>query len=130
MGVGIMLILISTFEIWLLYQLLFGTVLDKEYLLKREWGIIWGNIAVMGVLLGINRSLTFFSQGIFVICIVFNCICILFIKKKKPGRLTLTESRPSLIPSAFKVLPENPSLIPEAGCGQSPQKAVLGMPFF
>ena len=82
MGVGIMLILISTFEIWLLYQLLFGTVLDKEYLLKREWGIIWGNIAVMGVLLGINRSLTFFSQDIFVICIVFNCICILFIKKQ------------------------------------------------
>lgn len=77
-----MLILISTFEIWLLYQLLFGTVLDKEYLLKREWGIIWGNIAVMGVLLGINRSLTFFSQDIFVICIVFNCICILFIKKQ------------------------------------------------
>ena len=82
MGVGIMLILISTFEIWLLYQLLFGTVLDKEYLLKREWGLIWGNIAVMGVLLGINRSLTFFSQDIFVICIVFNCICILFIKKQ------------------------------------------------
>jgi hypothetical protein len=39
-----------------------------------------------------------------------------FIKKKKPGRLTLTENRPSLIP--------------EAGCGQSPQKAVLEMPFF
>ena len=78
MGVGIMLILISTFEIWLLYQLLFGTVLDKEYLLKREWGIIWGNIAVMGVLLGINRSLTFFSQDIFVICIVFNCKSICF----------------------------------------------------
>lgn len=82
MGVGITLILISIFEIWLLYQLLFGTVLNKEYLLKREWGILWGNIVVMGVLLGINRSLTFFSQGIFVICIVFNCICILFIKKQ------------------------------------------------
>ena len=47
----------------------------------------------------------------------------IFIRKKKPGRLTLTESRPSLIPSALKVLPENPSLIPEAGCGQSPQKS-------
>ena len=40
----------------------------------------------------------------------------IFIKKKKPWRLTLTENRPSLIP--------------EAGCGQSPQKAVLEMPFF
>lgn len=53
-----------------------------------------------------------------------------FIRKKKPGRLILTESRPSLIPSALKVLPEKPSLIPEVGCGQSPQKAVLEMPFF
>lgn len=82
MGVGIMLILISTFEIWLLYQLLFGTVLDKEYLLKREWGIIWGNITVMGVLLGINRGILFFSQGIFVISVVSTCICIFFIKKQ------------------------------------------------
>ena len=53
-----------------------------------------------------------------------------FIRKKKPGRLTLTESRPSLIPSAFKGLPEKPSLIPEAGWGKSPQKAVLEVPFF
>lgn len=53
-----------------------------------------------------------------------------FIRKKKSGRLTVTESRPSLIPSAFKVLPGKPSLIPEAGCGQSPQKAVLEVPFF
>lgn len=82
MGIGIMLILISVFEIWLLYQLLFGTVLDKEYLLKREWGIVWGNIVVMGVILGINRSLTFFSQAIFIICIAFTCICIAFIKKQ------------------------------------------------
>ena len=37
----------------------------------------------------------------------------IFIKKKKPGRLTLTESRPSLIPSAFKGLPGNPSLMRE-----------------
>lgn len=86
MGVGIMLILISTFEIWLLYQLLFGTVLDKEYLLKREWGIIWGNIAVMGVLLGINRGILFFSQDIFVISVVSTCICIFFIKKQHKKR--------------------------------------------
>ena len=82
MGVGITLILISVFEIWLLYQLLFGTVLNKEYLLKREWGIIWGNIVVMGVLLGINRSLLFFSQSLFVMSVVFSCGCIIFIKRQ------------------------------------------------
>lgn len=31
---------------------------------------------------------------------------------------------PSHIPSAFILLPESPSLIPEAGCGQRPQKAI------
>ena len=82
MGIGIMLILISVFEIWLLYQLLFGTVLDKEYLLKREWGIVWGNVIVMGVLLGINRGLLFFSQGLFVINIIVTSICMIFIKKQ------------------------------------------------
>ncbi len=82
MGVGIMLILISVFEIWLLYQLLFGTVLNKEYLLKREWGIIWVNIVVMGVLMGINRSLLFFSQSLFVMSVVFSCGCIIFIKRQ------------------------------------------------
>ena len=46
-----------------------------------------------------------------------------FIKEKKPGRHTLTESRPGAIPWALKVLPEKPSPIPEAGCGQSPQKS-------
>ena len=56
-------------------------------------------------------------------CIIWGKADRVFIRKKKPGRLTLNEGRPSLIPSAFKGLPENPSLIPEAGCGQSPQKS-------
>ena len=38
--------------------------------------------------------------------------------------------RSHLIPSALVLLPENPSLIPEAGCGQRPQKAMDTMPYF
>lgn len=42
---------------------------------------------------------------------------------KKTGMATSPNPcHPSLIPSALIVLPENPSLIPEAGCGQGPRK--------
>ncbi len=42
------------------------------------------------------------------------------VKKEKPGHHALSKRCPGLIPSALAVLPENPSLIPEAGCGQRP----------
>jgi hypothetical protein len=38
-------------------------------------------------------------------------------KKKKPGHHILFKKCPGLIPSALAVLPEKPSLIPEAGRG-------------
>ena len=42
---------------------------------------------------------------------------------KKTGMAAYqTACHPSLIPSAFILLPENPSLIPEAGCGQRPRE--------
>ncbi len=46
-------------------------------------------------------------------------------KKKRPGRLSLNRSRPSLIPSALKALPENPSLISETGYGQTTKGNLL-----
>ena len=45
-----------------------------------------------------------------------------FIKRKSQGGSKRKGSRPRLIPSALRVLPEKPSLIPEAGCGRSPLK--------
>ena len=42
--------------------------------------------------------------------------------KKTGVAVSENPCHPSLISSAFILLPENPSLIPEAGCGQSPRK--------
>lgn len=42
-------------------------------------------------------------------------------KKDRDGNIW-KPCHPSLIPSAFILLPEYPILIPEVGCGQSPQK--------
>ena len=55
-------------------------------------------------------------------CIVRGASDPVFIKKKKSGRFPQTSDRPNLIPLALKVLLGKPNLIPETGCGQSPQK--------
>ncbi len=62
MVVKTLLIGISIYEIGLLYWLLCGTVLEKIFLGKKEWGVIVANIVSEGVILGLNRSLSFFHN--------------------------------------------------------------------
>lgn len=56
------LILLSIFEVWMCYQVLYRTVLDKKYLRTWQKVLIWVNILGVGILLGINRSMFFFSN--------------------------------------------------------------------
>lgn len=56
----IILILLSILEVWMCYQVLYRTVLEKNYLRKWQKILIWGNILVVGTLLGINRKIIFF----------------------------------------------------------------------
>lgn len=79
MAVIVLLIWIAFFEIGLLYWLLCGTVLEKKYFRKKEWSILCGNIVGLGGLLGINRSMCFFSSFMFVICVIATCICVVLI---------------------------------------------------
>lgn len=76
------LIGISIFEIGLLYWLLCSTVLQKKYFGKKDWAIIGGNTLGLGTILGINRSLSFFSSSLFIIIFVITCICVLLVKKQ------------------------------------------------
>ena len=41
---GIVLILLSICEVWMCYQVLYRTVLEKEHLRKWQKVLIWGNI--------------------------------------------------------------------------------------
>lgn len=59
------LILLSIFEVWMCYQVLYRTVLDKKYLRTWQKVLIWGNILGVGILLGINRSMFYFSHIMF-----------------------------------------------------------------
>lgn len=74
------LLAISIYEIWLYYQLLFGILIDKKYLKKSSMVILWLSIVLVGVSLGINRKLLFFSDSIFILAVVgmvfFSCLII------------------------------------------------------
>jgi len=79
MSVKALLTGISLLEAGMLYWLLCGTVLEKQYFRRKEWGILCVNIAVVGVSEGINRSRLFFSQDAFIISVVVTCICVILI---------------------------------------------------
>lgn len=74
------LILISIWEIWIMYYLLFQTILEKEYLRKIDKGVIWGSILIVGGLVGINRDLGFFSYGMLMLEIVLLTGCVFYIR--------------------------------------------------
>lgn len=73
----------SIFEVWLCYQVAYVTVLDEETMGWKEKVVEWANILGLGMLLGINRSLAFFSYTMLLICVFVTSICIWFICKKK-----------------------------------------------
>lgn len=71
----IVLILLSIFEVWMCYQVLYRTVLEKKYLRNWQKVLIWGNIIIVGILMGINRKLIFFSRTMFVLVILATTLC-------------------------------------------------------
>lgn len=79
MGIKALLIGISVFEIGMLYWLLCGTVLEKEYFRKKDWVILYASIVGIGINVGGNRSLIFFSQIAFIVCVVATCICVILL---------------------------------------------------
>ena len=79
MGIKALLIGIAVFESGMLYWLLCGTVLEKEYFRKKDWVILYVSIVGNGINIGGNRSLIFFSSTAFLIGVVTTCICVILI---------------------------------------------------
>ena len=75
-------IFLSMLEVWLCYQLLYCTLLEKEYLNLKEKIIIWANIIVWGILVSWNRNIIFFSHGVFILGLILTGICAVYIIKK------------------------------------------------
>lgn len=76
-------IAIAIWEMWMCYEILYLTVLDKKYANDTEKVIRWSNIIVVGSLLGINRIVSFFSSVMFLFVLVLTCVCVCVIKRKK-----------------------------------------------
>ena len=78
----IVLILLSIFEVWMCYQVLYRTALEKKCLRKWKQVLIWGNILVSGTLLGINRKIIFFSSTMFIFIILATLLCAWIVERK------------------------------------------------
>ena len=78
----IVLILLSICEVWMCYQVLYRTVLEKKYLRNWQKVLVWGNILGAGILLGINRKILFFSSTMFVFIILSTLLCAWIVEKK------------------------------------------------
>ena len=78
----IVLILLSIFEVWMCYQVLYRTALEKKCLRKWKQVLIWGNILVSGTLLGINRKIIFFSNTMFIFIILATLLCAWIVERK------------------------------------------------
>lgn len=76
-------ITISIWEMWMCYEILYMTVLDKKYADKKETIIRWVNIFVVGSLLGINRLIAFFSRTMLGLVVILTIMCMYGIKRKK-----------------------------------------------
>ena len=67
--------ILSMGEIWLCYQLLYSTLLEKEYLNWKEKAVIWANILLWGILISYNRNIIFFSHSAFLFGLTATSIC-------------------------------------------------------
>lgn len=76
------LTLISIFEIWLYYQLVYDVLVDKKKLNDSEKGIIWISIILLGVILSINRMNLFFKHTLFLLTIVTLFLTTWFLTRK------------------------------------------------
>lgn len=96
---------IAFFEIWLCYQMMFFLVIEKQYLTKKEKGIVLSNVIVLGMMLTINRNLAFFSHYMFLFCVLSTVLCVWGIKRKDflliVGSVTLYYASVSLVDFFF-----------------------------
>lgn len=75
--------ILSMVEVWLCYQLLYSTLLEKEYLNRKEKAVIWVNILLFGAAVSYNRNIIFFSHSVFLLGLFVTSICAIAIFKSR-----------------------------------------------
>lgn len=78
-------IILSMGEVWLCYQLLYSTLVEKEYLNWKEKAVIWANILLFGALVSYNRNIIFYSHNAFLLGVIVTSICATAVFKSRKG---------------------------------------------
>lgn len=78
----VLLLFLSLWEIWIYYQFLYATCIEKTQLLKWQRVVMQISIWSTGVLMAINRSILFFSNTMFLFIIILVVLIILLIERK------------------------------------------------
>ncbi len=78
----VLLLFLSLWEIWVYYQFLYATCIEKTQLLKWQQVVMQISILSIGILFTINRNILFFSHAMFLFGII-SFILILWIVEKK-----------------------------------------------
>ena len=78
----VLLLFLSLWEIWVYYQFLYATCIEKTQLLKWQQVVMQISILSIGILFTINRNILFFSHTMFLFGII-SFILILWIVEKK-----------------------------------------------
>ena len=78
----VLLLFLSLWEIWIYYQFLYATCIEKTQLLKWQRVVIQMSIWSIGILFTTNRNLIFFSHVMFLFGIICFILILWIIEKK------------------------------------------------
>ncbi len=78
------LMIVSFFEIWLLYYLLFGIFWKEEGMRRRDKVNMWSCILILGSMLTFNRNVAFFSHSMFATVIILFIFSVSLIRHEIP----------------------------------------------
>lgn len=78
----VLLLFLSLWEIWMYYQFLYATCIEKTQLLKWQRVVMQISIWSIGILFAINRNILFFSHVMFLLGIIYHILILWMVEKK------------------------------------------------
>ena len=78
----VLLLFLTLWEIWMYYQFLYATCIEKTQLLKWQRVVMQISIWSIGILFAINRNILFFSHVMFLLGIIYLILILWMVEKK------------------------------------------------
>ena len=78
----VLFLFLSLWEVWMYYQFLYATCIEKTQLLKWQRVVMQISIWSIGILFTINRNILFFSHVMFLLGIIYLILILWMVEKK------------------------------------------------